>query len=143
MFADVMSVFDSLTYSKVSYSVLVWGGSFLYLALFMGIVFWFKDGRGLSVLGQIVSVPLRIVYSSKIGIFGGSHLVLCTLFLTIFSINLIGRVPYSLRVRSHLVFRLSFGVPFWLGLVLSSLVFGKVRKSMAGLVFSGVPIAAG
>lgn len=39
MFADVMSVFDSLTYSKVSYSVLVWGGSFLYLALFIGIVF--------------------------------------------------------------------------------------------------------
>lgn len=39
VFADVMSVFDSLTYRKVSYSVLVWGGSFLYLALFMGIVF--------------------------------------------------------------------------------------------------------
>lgn len=113
------------------------------MVLFIGIIFWFKDGRGLSILGQIVSIPFRIVNRSKIGIFGRSHLVLCTLFFTIFGINLIGRIPYSLRVRSHLVFRLSFGVPFWLGLVLSSLVFGKIWKSMAGLVFSGVPVVAG
>ena len=84
-----------------------------------------------------------IVRSSKIGILRGSHLLLRSLFIFILIRNLTGVFPYAVSVRSHLVYRFSFAFPFWLGLVMSRVVIGRIFTSVAKLVLRGLPLLAG
>ncbi|MES9964013.1 MAG: F0F1 ATP synthase subunit A [Candidatus Sedimenticola sp. 20ELBAFRAG] len=85
----------------------------------------------------------RTVRGAKIRAIGGSYLVVTSLFLLILFINLVGLLPYTFRVRSHIVFVLTFGFSFWFGLVSSRIVFGHVLTPMANLVFIGVGVLGG
>lgn len=91
----------------------------------------------------IVILPYSMVKESKLRILSGSNLGLGSLFVTIFFINVTGLVPYVIRVSSHIVFSLCFGLRFWLRLVLSSLVTGKLYTSMSKLVFAGLSLVGG
>lgn len=143
MMIDVISVFDATTFTMADYRFLVWVGRFFYMLILVGMVYWYRVGRLEAVFGRLVSLPLGMVKESKMGILGGSHLIIPCLFITLLGVNVVGLLPYSFRVRSHLVFRINFGLSFWLGLIMSRLVLGKLHTSMAKLVFSGIAVVGG
>lgn len=60
------------------------------------------------------------------------------LFMILIFINLIGLLPYRFAYSSHMVFRLIFGMPLWLSLVLSSFV-NSPFTFIGGLLPGGAP----
>lgn len=84
-----------------------------------------------------------MVARSKLVVLRGSHVLLVSLFIFLLFCNWVGLLPFVMGVRSHLVFRMSFGLSFWLRLVFSSLVVGRVYTSMSKLVFAGLPVVGG
>lgn len=141
--SDVMSIFDASTCRAVEMRGLVWFGNFFYVFMFMGLIFFLYSGRAVVLFGLFVSLPGFMVGESKLRVLGGGHLWLKSLFVTIFFVNMTGLVPYVISVRSHIVFSLCFGLSFWLSLVLSRLVAGKLHTSMSKLVFAGLPLVGG
>ena len=67
-----------------------------------------------------------------------SHVFLSRLFLVLVLLNLIGLVPYVFRTTRHLVLTLRFGLPFWLSLIMSGVVWSP-RSFLAGLLPAGAP----
>nr|AHJ39835.1 ATP synthase F0 subunit 6 [Haematopinus asini]AHY04291.1 ATP synthase F0 subunit 6 [Haematopinus asini] len=65
-------------------------------------------------------------------------LLLLSLFLLVFSSNLVGLSPFVFTVSSHLVYSFSFSFPLWLGGVIYSLRFSW-EKVMAHLTPLGSP----
>lgn len=94
----------------------------MFLFLYVVIRFLVKISRRVGGLEEFLAVSLTMVRKSTLGALGGSHLLLGRLFLVILMCNVTGIVPYTLRVRSHLVYSVRFALPFWLGLVLSRVV---------------------
>lgn len=139
---DAISVFETFTYGGKRLRFFVWAGSFVCMGLF-GWYYLIKGGRMGSFMGFVYIVSLCTVRRSKLGMFGGFGLLLCTLFIIILFANVLGTLPYVLSMRSHFVFRSVFAFCFWFGLVFSSLVYGGVLRCMAGLVFSGLPVFGG
>ncbi len=68
----------------------------------------------------------------------GIHHFLIVLFIFLSSANLLGLSPYVFSATSHLALTLSFGLPFWLALIISS-----IRKApgstAARLIPGGAP----
>lgn len=141
--ADMMSIFDASTFTKVDSRFLVWVSRFFYLLILVGVVYWHLVGRLEAVFDVLVGMPLGIVRRSKLKVFGGSYLMIVCLFIILIGVDIVGLLPYSFSVRSHLVFRISFGLSFWVRLVLSRLVLGRLRTSIAKLIFCGVVVVGG
>jgi len=68
----------------------------------------------------------------------GFNSFIVALFIIIININLIGLLPAVFRFSSHLLFTLSFGLPIWLALIISAIVFNPYRW-VAGLLPGGAP----
>nr|YP_009871077.1 ATP synthase F0 subunit 6 [Phascolosoma similis]QKS32589.1 ATP synthase F0 subunit 6 [Phascolosoma similis] len=66
------------------------------------------------------------------------HHFLMTLFIFLTSLNLLGLFPYIFSTTSHLMFTLSFGLPLWLMLILSSTFFAPTSFA-ASLLPAGAP----
>lgn len=56
-------------------------------------------------------MALGLVERTKIKVFGGSHLILCSLFIVILLNNLVGVVPEAAKRRAQLFFGLGFAFP--------------------------------
>lgn len=95
------------------------------------------------LLGLGLGLVEDIFKGSKISVIRGGNLLLSSLFFILFLCNVTGLIPFVIRVSSHLVFRMCFGLRFWLTLVLSSLVIGKLYTSISKLVFAGLPVVGG
>lgn len=143
VFVDVMSVLDTYTHSRVRYRFFVWAGNYIYLGLFLGLVFWYEERRASSILREILRIPILMVRRSKLMFLGGSALMMSSLFITLFAVNVVGGIPYALSMSSHLVFRVGFAVPFWLGLLLSGVISGGLAGFLSGLVFKSTPVFGG
>lgn len=68
----------------------------------------------------------------------GFNSFLVALFIIIININLIGLLPAVFRYSRHLLFTLRFGLPLWLALIISAIVFNPTRW-LAGLLPGGAP----
>lgn len=68
----------------------------------------------------------------------GFSIIISSLFLIIIIINLIGIIPYTFSLSSHLIFTLSLGLPIWLRLILSRWQHAP-KKSIAHLLPDGAP----
>nr|QVV23843.1 ATP synthase subunit 6 [Hyalomma aegyptium] len=66
-------------------------------------------------------------------------LILTSLFLFIFFMNLMGLMPYIFTATSHLVITMFLAFPFWISLILYSFI-NKFNKSMSHLVPLGSPM---
>jgi ATP synthase subunit 6 len=84
---------------------------------------------------EVISAQL---YRTQSNLLKGISLVIATLFLLIIFINLIGVSPYSFSLSSHLIITLSFGLPLWLGLILSSFSHAP-KASTAHFLPDGTP----
>jgi len=68
----------------------------------------------------------------------GFNSFLVALFIIIININLIGLLPAVFRYSRHLLFTLRFGLPLWLALIISAIVFNPTRW-LASLLPGGAP----
>lgn len=68
----------------------------------------------------------------------GFSIIISSLFLIIIIINLIGMIPYTFSLSSHLIFTLSLGLPIWLRLILSRWQHAP-KKSIAHFLPDGAP----
>lgn len=64
--------------------------------------------------------------------------IIVALFIIIININLIGLLPAVFRYSSHLLFTLRFGLPLWLALIISAIIFNPYRW-VASLLPGGAP----
>nr|AXJ93402.1 ATP synthase F0 subunit 6 [Cheilonereis cyclurus] len=68
----------------------------------------------------------------------GFNSMIVSLFIIIININLIGLLPMVFSYSSHLLFTLSFGLPLWLALIMSAIMY-NTHKWTASLLPGGAP----
>jgi len=66
--------------------------------------------------------------------------LITALFLFLFCINLSGLIPYVFRPTRHLAISLSLGLPLWLSLIISGILFNPTSV-IASLLPVGAPAA--
>jgi len=138
MIPDIFSTFDpymSRTFIPVKTLFL------LFLPIFILILTSFiftLSNRNLS----IVITPLKLIFSqlqrTSSTYLKGMSLIVTSLFIFIIVINLAGIIPYTFRLSRHLIISLSFALPLWLRLIVSSFFF-KPKNSTAHFLPDGAP----
>nr|YP_009409392.1 ATP synthase F0 subunit 6 [Hediste diadroma]APU51322.1 ATP synthase F0 subunit 6 [Hediste diadroma] len=68
----------------------------------------------------------------------GFNSFIVSLFIIIININLMGLLPAVFSYSSHLLFTLSFGLPLWLALIMSAIVY-NTSSWVASLLPGGAP----
>jgi len=91
---------------------------------------------------SIYTATIDIIYSQLIRTSSsklkGFTLLVGTTFILIISLNLIGLIPYCFSLSSHLIITLSIGLPLWLRLIISGLMF-KPKATAAHFLPDGAP----
>jgi len=97
--------------------------------------FWLTPNR----VTYIVLVVIGFMFSQSSRTIGsrikGFDRLLSSLFLFIIIVNFLGLIPYIFRISSHLVFRLAFGLPIWLCLIISGVTL--FTSSFLGYLLPG------
>jgi len=135
---DIFSSFDPAINVFFSFSsLLFWLFNFL-LVFILHPVFWVGVGRSFWRM----SFPVGLMYEQSARTFRvnlkGFSSLLVSLFVLIIFVNFGGILPYVFSVSSHLLFTLILGLPMWVGLILSGLVY-SVSVVAASLLPSGAP----
>ena len=139
MITDIFSSFDP--YINSSFSILsptlFWLIAFTSLSLCQSSL-WLSPNPSIWLL----SSSSNIMFDQTKRTFGfnlkGIPAVITPLFSFLILINLLGLLPYVFRFSSHLIFTLRFGLPLWLGLILSRLIHAPTSFA-AGLLPAGAP----
>nr|AMA07337.1 ATP synthase F0 subunit 6 [Diodora graeca] len=137
MMGDIFSSFDDHNGVFMSYYLLMWTVSLLFVSN-LNMTYWAGPGRWLQVGGLLNSVVFQQVTRSLGFRLGGFVSFVSSLFSLIIFMNLVSLVPYVFSVTSHLVTTFSFGLPFWMSLIISSFFYNLIG-SVAGLLPAGAP----
>lgn len=90
----------------------------------------------------LISYPLDIIYRQSLRTFShrlkGFRSLVISIFILLIVVNLLGLLPYRFRYRSHMVFRLIFGLPLWFRLIISRFL-NSPSIFVAGLLPGGAP----
>nr|ANZ03370.1 ATP synthase F0 subunit 6 [Pleuropoma jana] len=137
MMVDIFSHFDDEQFSLVSSYLFLWLISFYFL-LILNLCYWVsKSNFNLFLVGLSSIIFSQISYSAS-SLMKGFNLMLVSLFLFLFFLNLVGLIPYTFSVSSHLVLTLSLSIVIWSSLVLSSF-FYNIKITLAHLLPIGTP----
>nr|YP_010010538.1 ATP synthase F0 subunit 6 [Nereis zonata]QOH99544.1 ATP synthase F0 subunit 6 [Nereis zonata] len=68
----------------------------------------------------------------------GFNSLIVSLFIIIINVNLIGLLPMVFSYSSHLLFTMSFGLPLWLALIMSAIMYNTYSWT-ASLLPGGAP----
>lgn len=135
---DIFSSFDpsTTTLHHISPSCL-WLYNFIILSL-LHPLFWAAPNQ----FSHLFFLPLQLIVNqcertTRKHLHGLPSLIVA-LFLFIACINLLGAIPYSFSTSSHLLYSLTFSLPLWLSLILSSVAF-HLSSTSAALLPSGTP----
>nr|YP_010713455.1 ATP synthase F0 subunit 6 [Batracobdella cancricola]WDA96156.1 ATP synthase F0 subunit 6 [Batracobdella cancricola] len=139
MLMDIFSAFDSYEFNSFSFiknTFLLM--SMIYLFLMLLTSMWVSNNR----LNALLSNPIKLMYdqlmrTKSMGIKGYS-IIVSSLFILFIFINLMGMIPYSFSISTHLIFTLSLGFPLWLTIISSSLTNNK-KEFIASLLPNGAP----
>lgn len=99
---------------------------------------WIPNNRNSSILIQ----PLNIIFSQLSRTYRlhikRYTIIISSLFIILIFVNLIGIIPYSFRISTHLLFTLSLGLPLWLSIILSRIIYRK-KQFIGKLLPDGAP----
>ena len=89
-----------------------------------------------------LSIPLDTMNTQSLRT-SSSHIkglttIVVGLFMIFILINFLGLLPYSFRYSRHIVFRLAFGLPIWLSLILSRIIYSP-KIFIGSLLPRGAP----
>lgn len=137
MMGDLFSSLDPAIRGLVELGRIYW--CLILFPLFFFLRFWGKMNIWNYVGNWLIVLFLRIGEERKFGKSKGIVIIIGVIFVWFFLINLIGLIPYSLSVSSHLLFTLRFGLSLWIGVIISS-VINHILIFFRGFVPDGVPL---
>nr|ANZ03392.1 ATP synthase F0 subunit 6 [Georissa bangueyensis] len=141
MLVDIFSSFDDYNFVFLSFYMLIWGCSFLFV-LWVGQSFWLSSARHLMGLWGLKSIMFSQVGRVFGGSMGGFCGVLSVLFIMLVILNMTGLIPYVFSPTSHLVVTLGLGFPLWLVMLMSGMAY-NLGSVVASLMPGGAPSAIG
>ena len=135
---DIFSSFDPLIYSSRSlFTYTPWITPIIFLIL-LRTSFWVTPSRSLLLIINFSEViRTQSMRTNTIKIKPGI-IIITSLFLTIFFLNIIGLSPYIFSPSRHLVFTITLALPLWVSLILSS-ISKNLYSTIAHLLPSGAP----
>ena len=137
MLVDIFSSFDDNNQVFISLYILMWIFSLVTITLFSS-SYWVilpRWGRVLRVFKDTGSSQAFRSFGVNIG---GFINIVSGLFLFLIVINLSGLIPYVFSPTRHLAVSLSLGLPLWLSLIVSAVVYNP-SSVIAGLLPMGAP----
>nr|YP_010393226.1 ATP synthase F0 subunit 6 [Cellana orientalis]UPX89388.1 ATP synthase F0 subunit 6 [Cellana orientalis] len=138
MLVDIFSTFDDNNFVFMSYYLVMWVFSLACVFLF----FCSNKWVGYSSFNELINLFKQISFSQSTRSFGskmgGFSLVLSSFFVMLINMNLAGLMPYVFSVTAHLSLSLSFGICFWLSLIISGFAY-KPLVAASGLLPVGAP----
>nr|YP_010944242.1 ATP synthase F0 subunit 6 [Nectoneanthes uchiwa]WLW41608.1 ATP synthase F0 subunit 6 [Nectoneanthes uchiwa] len=139
MMLDIFSSFDPNVNMVNSYlsPILFWFMTSITICMFT-ITMWITPSSMNILMFNIMKI-MNEQGTRTHGIYlKGFNSFLVALFIMIININLMGLLPAVFSYSSHLLFTLSFGLPLWLALIMSAIVFNPTSW-LAGLLPGGAP----
>nr|QXF29938.1 ATP synthase subunit 6 [Chloeia pocicola] len=139
MMLDLFSSFDPHTYTLFSsYSPSLFWLMNLSLLMISSAMFWARPNWTFWLFHTLLDVMV-----SQVSRTFGRHITSTTslvapLFVMLIMMNFMGLLPYVFSSTSHLLFTISFGLPMWMALILSS-IMNSPTSFAAGLLPSGAP----
>nr|QIZ12558.1 ATP synthase F0 subunit 6 [Tonicia forbesii] len=137
MLMDIFSSFDEQNFTIFSNLHLIWlvGAFPIY---FIQSSYWSSTSRWNVLVNKPKSFMINQATRTAGKNLGGFNNVIVSIFMTLIVMNLLGLSPYVFSATSHLVFAISFGLPFWLALIISGLLF-NFKAVLAHFLPSGAP----
>nr|AXA45295.1 ATP synthase F0 subunit 6 [Anguloclavus sp. 1 MNHN IM 2013-19732] len=138
MLMDIFSSFDDNNQVFMSFYVLMWLFPISTLMLF-SLSYWVTPApQWTSIISTFKDTVSSQIFRSFGFNMGGFMNIVTALFLFLIMMNLSGLMPYVFSPTSHLAVSLSLGLPFWLSLILSAVIFNP-SSVVAGLLPMGAP----
>lgn len=139
MMTDIFSSFDpgtNLLHSTFS-SALFWSTSSIALIIFSSSTWALPSNHKWIIFSVIRIINNQSNRTTGLHIKGFNHIIVA-LFSLIIIINFTGLLPLVFRFSRHLIFTLTFGLPLWLGLICSAVIF-DTKRWVAALLPGGAP----
>nr|BDQ43648.1 ATP synthase F0 subunit 6 [Amynthas divergens] len=138
MMPDIFSSFDPYTYNTLfpSNSLFIIMNMLIILLIQTG--YWMINTRQSTFIVPLKSTiftQLSRTFSYQLK---GASSIISSTFIILIMINLMGMIPYTFSMSSHLIFTLSLGLPMWLSFILSSSAYSP-KKTIAHLLPDGAP----
>nr|YP_010985475.1 ATP synthase F0 subunit 6 [Unedogemmula leucotropis]WOK81719.1 ATP synthase F0 subunit 6 [Unedogemmula leucotropis] len=137
MFMDIFSSFDDNNQVFMSLYMLMWIFSVMTI-IFFSSSYWVMLPRWSSITSIFKDTVSSQIFRSYGMNMGGFMNIVTGLFLFLIMMNLSGLIPYVFSPTSHLAVSLSLGLPFWLSLIISAIIFNP-SSVVAGLLPMGAP----
>nr|AXA45334.1 ATP synthase F0 subunit 6 [Benthomangelia sp. MNHN IM 2013-9652] len=139
MLVDIFSSFDDNNQVFMSMYFLMWIFSFTTILLFSS-SYWMMNPSWNQLINLFKDTASSQIFRSYGMNMGGFMNIMVALFLLLVVMNLLGLIPYVFSSTSHLAISLSLGLPLWLSLILSAVIFNP-SSVVAGLLPMGAPAA--
>nr|QLY90271.1 ATP synthase F0 subunit 6 [Glossiphonia concolor] len=139
MLMDIFSSFDSYefnSFSLVKNPILLM--SMIILVLMLMSSMWLPSNRMNSSMIPMMNLIFNQLGRTKSTNIKGYSIMVSMLFMLIIFINLMGMIPYSFSISTHLILTLSLGLPMWLSIISSSVSNNK-KEFIASLLPDGAP----
>lgn len=134
MISDIFSRFDPINTNISIQNRLI---NFIIIILLLSI-YWGTFSRSSNLFSPLKSIIIDQLSRTYSKILKGLRIILSALFLTLVRINLIGLIPYTFGLSSHIIFTFIFGFPLWLRIIISRFAF-SFKKARAHLLPDGAP----
>nr|ATZ70594.1 ATP synthase F0 subunit 6 [Conus antoniomonteiroi] len=137
MLVDIFSSFDDNNQVFMSLYILMWFFSIVMIVLFSS-SFWLVYPRWNSFINSFKDTASSQVLRSFGLNMGGFINLITGLFLFLILMNMSGLIPYVFSTTSHLAVSLALGLPLWLTMIVSAVVYNP-GSVVAGLLPMGAP----
>nr|YP_009307959.1 ATP synthase F0 subunit 6 [Myrianida brachycephala]AOR87132.1 ATP synthase F0 subunit 6 [Myrianida brachycephala] len=137
MMVDIFSSFDPFTLSSFSSFP---NTSWLFIFTLPIIIesYWALGSFITMMVSPLMNTMNEQLTRSSMDNMKSSALFIIPLFIMMLMFNLLGLTPYCLSLTNHLMFTLTFGLPLWMSLVISSFVY-NFYQGTAMLLPPGAP----
>nr|UWM94625.1 ATP synthase F0 subunit 6 [Eisenia nordenskioldi]UWM94638.1 ATP synthase F0 subunit 6 [Eisenia nordenskioldi]UWM94651.1 ATP synthase F0 subunit 6 [Eisenia nordenskioldi]UWM94664.1 ATP synthase F0 subunit 6 [Eisenia nordenskioldi] len=138
MMPDIFSSFDPYMYNTMFPANSMFLMMNTLIVLMIQSSYWVINSRS-----STLKSPLKDTIFTQLTRTSGIHLkgfssILSSIFILLIAVNLMGLVPYTFSSSSHLIFTLTFGLPMWMSLIMSSFTYSP-KKTTAHFLPDGAP----
>lgn len=138
MYTDIFSSFDPATSSIFPISSTLFFLIILAPLLLTKRELWISLSQKNWILSSVPHLIVEQASRTSIRHIKGASNLLAPLFTMLILINLFGLIPYSFRITSHILFSFSFGIPLWLIIITSGILYDP-KSFFAHLLPAGAP----
>nr|QLY89761.1 ATP synthase F0 subunit 6 [Piscicola geometra]DAZ85786.1 TPA_asm: ATP synthase F0 subunit 6 [Piscicola geometra] len=140
MLMDIFSSFDIFEFNGLkSISPTIIMTISITMMMYIYSIMWTKKNKIQMMFKAPVSLILKQLNSTMVPNMGGIMSLISTMFIMIIMINMLGLVPMTFSITSHLILTISIGLPMWMMIVSSSAMNNK-KEFIAKLLPDGAPM---